>query len=98
MAYYTALASFWGTLPAGDTTAQKLALVNSATVPGPTLPMVLPTYQIYNAIVASEFVALTAANQQRMRDILAMGTVDASAGTQVRSVLLSIFPSGTATF
>ena len=35
MAYYDALTALWATLPAGDTTAQKLAAVNAMTVAGP---------------------------------------------------------------
>ena len=35
MTDYTALQTLWATLPAGDTTAQKLAAVNGMTVAGP---------------------------------------------------------------
>jgi len=35
MTDYTALASLWATLPAGDTTEQKLAAVNAMSVAGP---------------------------------------------------------------
>lgn len=35
MAYYDALIAKWATLPAGDTTEQKLAAINALTVAGP---------------------------------------------------------------
>lgn len=97
MAYYDALVAKWGTLTPG-TTAAKLTQINSITVSGSAVTMVVPTYKIYNLIVAADFTALTAANQQLVRDILGMGTVDASPGTAVRSRIVSLFPSGTATF
>jgi hypothetical protein len=37
MAYYDALVAQWATLPAGDTTAQKLAAINAMTVAGPNV-------------------------------------------------------------
>src|SRR5690348_13396070 len=96
MAYYDALIAKWATLT--GTTAAKLAAINVLTVTGPAKPMIIPTYQIYNEIVGSEFVALSAANQQLIRDILGMGTVDVSPGTQIRARIVAIFPSGTQTF
>ena len=110
MAYYTALQTAWNSvtqppvgvtgtgLSTGQTTLQKLANVNAWTVAGTAIPMVVPTYTIYNLIVPSEFVALTAANQQLVRDILSMGTVDGSPGTSVRTRMVTIFTSGTTTF
>lgn len=95
MAYYDALIAKWGTL--SGTTAAKLTGINALTIAGQTQPMIVSTYRIYNAIVPSEFVALSAADQQLIRDILSMGTVDASAGTNVRTVLVTKFPNGTAT-
>jgi hypothetical protein len=97
MTYYDALVAKWATLTPG-TTAAKLSQINALTVTGTAVPMVVPTYKIYNLIVATEFIALTAANQQLIRDILGMGTVDASPGTSVRSRIVALFPSGTATF
>lgn len=97
MAYYDALVTKWGTLTPG-TTANKLAQVNAATANGTATPMIVPTYKIYNLIVSSEFVALSASNQQLIRDILGMGTVDASPGTSVRARIIALFPNGTATF
>lgn len=97
MAYYDALIAKWATLAPG-TTAEKLAAINALTVTGPAIPMIIKTHQIYNLIVASEFAALTAANQQLIRDILNMGEVDASPGTKVRAMVVARFPNGTATF
>lgn len=110
MAYYTAFVAAWtsvtqppagvtgAALTAGMTTAQKLAAFNAWTMAGPAVPMVIPTYKIYNLIVASEFNALTSTNQQLVRDILGMGTVDSSPGTQVRARMVALFPNGTTTF
>lgn len=97
MAYYDAMVAKWATLTPG-TTANKLAQLNAATATGAAVPMIVPTYKIYNLIVGSEFSALTAGNQQLVRDILGMGTVDASPGTQIRARMVAIFPNGTATF
>lgn len=90
MAYYDALIAKWATLTPG-TTVDKLAQINALTVPGPNAQLILPTYRIYNVMDAAELSALTAAAQQRVRDILSMGTVDASTGTNVRAALASIF-------
>jgi hypothetical protein len=97
MAYYDALVAKWATLTPG-TTAAKLAQINALAVNGAAVPMLIPSYKVYNLIVAAEFGALTAANQQLVRDILGMGTVDASPGTAIRSRIVAIFPNGTATF
>jgi hypothetical protein len=97
MAYYDALIAKWATLTPGTTTA-KIAQINAITVSGNAVPMVIPTYKIYNLIVASDFAALSAANQQLIRDIIGMGTVDTSPGTQARAKIVAVFPNGTATF
>lgn len=109
MAYYTALIAAWnsvtqppsgvtGAALTGLTTTQKIAAVNAWTVTTAAVPMIIPTYSIYNLIVPAEFTALSAANQQLVRDILSMGTVDASSGTSIRSRMVAIFPNGTTTF
>lgn len=92
--YYDALVAKWATLTPG-TTAAKLAQINAITVTGTAISMVVPTYKIYNLIDLTEFGALTASNQQLVRDILGMGTVDGSAGTSIRARMVAIFPSGT---
>lgn len=110
MAYYDALIAAWnnptqppsgvtGTgLNAGMTTAQKVTTINGWKTSGTAIPMIVPTYQIYNLIDLAEFQALVAANQQAVRDMLSMGTVDASPGTKIRSRFVQIFPSGTTSF
>lgn len=109
MAYYDALIAAWNSsgLPPGVTgtvltstmtTDQKLTTFNNWTVVGSPRPMIIPTYMIYNVIVGSEFAALSSNGQQFIRDILGLGAVDGSPGTQVRARIASIFPSSTATF
>ena len=64
MPNYAPLVTYWATLPAGDTTAQKLALVNAATVTGAVPTTLYCTgAQLLNCINWTEFVALTAAQQ-----------------------------------
>lgn len=98
--YYAAFVAAWnaGGVPAtytgtalngGMTTQQKLDAVNSWI--GAANLTLVPTYKIYNAIVPADFVSLTAADQQRVRDIISMGSVDASSGTNVNAALQSIF-------
>lgn len=97
MAYYDAMIAKWPTLAPGTTT-QKLAEINAANTTGQAIPMIVPTYKIYNLISLNEFTALTDPNQQLVRDILGMGTVDCSPGTFIRSRIIAMFPNGTATF
>lgn len=109
MAYYDTLRTVWNSstqppagiigtaLSSGMTTAQKIAAINGWKVASP-LTCIVPTYTIYNAIVPTEFVATSSNNQQLLRDILGLGTVDASPGTSIRSRITSIFPSSTQTF
>lgn len=96
MSYYDALIAKWATLSPG-TTQQKLDQINALTVTGPAVPMIVPTYSIYNLIDTSDWTGLSAANQQLVRDILSMGTVDASPGTSVRARMTALFGAGTAT-
>lgn len=81
----------------GLTTANKLAAVLAWTTTGAAVPMIVPTYKIYNVIDTTEFSALSAANQQLVRDILGMGTVDASSGTSIRTRMLALFAAGSTT-
>lgn len=109
MAYYDALRTVWNSstqppagvigtaLSSGMTTSQKIAAINGWKVASP-LSCILPTYAIYNSIVPTEFVAVSSASQQLLRDILGLGTVDASPGTSIRTRIVSIFPSSTQTF
>lgn len=94
--YYDPLIAKWPTLTPG-TTAAKLTQINAITVAGAATPMIVPTYKIYNLIDPTEWAAVSAANQQLIRDILGMGSVDASPGTQVRARISAIFAAGTVT-
>ena len=96
MAYYDAMIAKWATLT--GTTQQKLDQLNTATGTGPRIPMVIPTYQVYNLIATSDFTSLSSSAQDLVRDILFMGTVDSSSGTQIRNRIVSVFPSSTQTF
>lgn len=95
MAYYDLMVAKWTTLT--GTAAEKLAALNEATAAGPAIPMIIPTYKIYNVMSLTEAAALSASNQTLLRDILAMGTVDASNGTAVRARMMALFGAGTAT-
>jgi hypothetical protein len=109
MAYYDLFIASWNSttqppagvtgspLTSGMTTQQKLDTHNAWTVPGPVGKMIIPAYEIYNVIVEAEYTALTAIQQQNVRDILGMGNVDVSSGTLARSRILSMFGAGTAT-
>jgi len=53
---------------------------------------------IFNAIVPSEFAALTADQKQFVRDVFSLGdAVDVGPGTNARTVLLDAFGAGTTT-
>lgn len=93
MAYYDALVTKWGTL--SGTTASKLSQINALTVTGAAIPMIIPSYLIYNILDPTEFVALSASNQVLVRDLLNMGTIDGSAGKPARARMVAIYPSGT---
>lgn len=94
-ARWNALIAKWATLNPG-TTDQKLAQLNALTVNDGPVVMIIPTYKIYNLIDATEWLALSAVNQQNVRDILSMGQVDVSPGTNARARLTAIFPNATA--
>lgn len=90
MAYYDALIAKWATLTPGTTEA-KLAQINALTVTGAAIPMIVPSYEIYECIDPPEFGALTAGNQTVARDIIGMGTVNGSAGTKTRARMVALF-------
>jgi hypothetical protein len=110
MAYYDALIAAWNSptqpptgvtgqgLLAGDTTQQKCTKINGWTMAGPAAPMLVQATIIYNLIVISEYTALSAANQTIINNLLSMGMLDGSPGTNVRTRITQIFPSGTQTF
>lgn len=109
MAYYDAMIAGWNSatqpptgvtgtpITAGMTTTQKLAAMNGWTTTGAAIPMIIPTYRVYNVMDINEFNALSAANQQNMRDILAMGEIDLSPNLPARTRMLALFGAGTAT-
>jgi hypothetical protein len=66
-------------------------VVESLLAPIQTERTNLSSGEIYNAIVPADFVGLTDANRQYVRDILGLGSVDVSTGTNARSVLVSVF-------
>lgn len=88
--YYDALIAKWPTV-AGSTQQQKLDNLNAETVTLPKIPMIIPTYQVYNVMDVAEFAGLSAANQQNMRDILAMGNVDLTQGQPARNRMIQLF-------
>lgn len=96
MAYYDALIAEWPTV-AGANTTEKLETLRATMVTGAAIPMIIPAYIIYNAIVPSEFSALTNANQALVRDILNQGTVDGTQGKTARTVMLQVFGAATTT-
>lgn len=95
---YTALQTIWPTLAAG-TTVQKLTQLNAMTVAQtPLTNAFLTGAQIYNAVVPSEFQALSAAQQVLVRDIFGLGgNIDVNTGTNARTVMLNAFGAGTTT-
>jgi len=109
MAYYDALIAAWNSatqpptgvtgqgLLAGDTTAQKCTKINGWKMAGPALGPTVPAWQIYDQIVLTEYDALIAANQTIVNNILAMGNINCSAGSNARRRLFSagFFPTGT---
>ena len=97
MPNYSILSSRWNSTFAGSTltTVERLNTANGWTISGAQRPMVVPTYLIYNTILSSDFLALDSTQRQQVRDILNMGTVDVSAGTQGRARIASLF-AGTA--
>jgi hypothetical protein len=109
MAYYDAMKAGWtsttqppsgvtGTPITGTmTTQQKLDAMNGWTTAGTAVRMVIPTFEIYNVIDTTEFSALSAGNQQNMRDILAMGQVDLSPNKPARNRMLQLFGAGSVT-
>ena len=94
MGYYDALFAKWQTAPEG-TNEEKLAWINTETVDGPAVPMVVPTNQIFNLLDRTEFEALAPELQQSVKDLLNMTTIDASPGTPMRARWVEIFPAGT---
>jgi hypothetical protein len=108
MAYYTALQTAWngatqppngvtGTAITGAmTTAQKLAAINTWTVPNPQKAILSPS-AVLNAIVAADLAALTATQVSFLTLVLQGSSIDASVGTTVRAAIQTIFTGKTTT-
>jgi hypothetical protein len=109
MAYYDTLIAAWnnptqpppgvvgtGLNPAWST-SQKVTTINGWKVAPAAQPMLIPTYKLYNCLVAAEWAALTDVQRQNVRDIFMLGTTDGSVGTATRSTLLSTFGAATQT-
>lgn len=83
----------------GMTDAAIAAAIDSNTVTTVINPLVLRGSDIFNAIVPSEFTALSAANQQLVAWVFGLGdAIDVSAGTNARLVLQDNFPSNSGTW
>lgn len=105
---YAALQAAWGSatqppanvtgtaLTSGMTTAQKIAAVNGWTVSAPQRAILTPS-QILNAILPADLESLTTAQVSLLTLVLQGSTVDGSAGTTVRTVVLAIFSGKTTT-
>jgi hypothetical protein len=79
---------------AGKTDAQVAALINGASRPTTCARTIVRADEVYEAIDATEWAAASAANQQSIKDLLAMGQVNA-AGTRTRAVFAAVFAAGT---
>lgn len=90
MAYYDALIAKWPTV-AGTTTDAKLVNLRTETVAGAARPMLVPSWEVYDAIVTSEFTSLAAALQTRVRDVLSQGTINLTNGKRARTELQTVF-------
>lgn len=78
----------------GLSDAAAAAAVNAATVQ--TTRTVISAYEVINAMVATEWAALTAQEKQRFDTITGAGQVDAS-NTNVRAAFAAMFANGTQT-
>jgi hypothetical protein len=97
VAYYDLLIAKWPSVTGANVTA-KLANLNGQTVTGAVPSAFTVTgSDIYNCLVGSEWTALTAANQQNVRDIFNLPTVHLGTAATAQIALLAIFGAGTAT-
>lgn len=62
----------------------------------PTERTVVPSYEIFDAIVPAEWAALTSQEKQRVQTILAMGSINIK-GSNTRQSFLDAFAPGTTT-
>lgn len=81
----------------GMTDTQIAAALNTNTVTEQLSPLTVSGAQIYNAIVPSEFAALTDAQKQSVRDVFGLGDgIDVSVGSNARLALATAFGASTA--
>lgn len=79
------------------TDAEIIATLNASEATTLTA-LTLSSAQIYDAIVPSEFQALTATMQQYVRDILGLGSgIDVGPSSNARTVLAAAFGAGSTT-
>lgn len=104
--YYTALRAAWNAPitppppvqgPAFTlqmTTAQKIVAINQWTVQTGQFSsrITVPAWQLYSAIVPAEFQKLNSQQQQYIRDILLLGTIELTNGSSARNVLAQFMP------
>jgi len=80
----------------GMTDAQIAAAINTNTVTTQISPLRVNGADIYNAIVPSEFAALSTAQQQIVRDVFGLGEgIDVSLGSNARLALANAFGAAT---
>src|SRR5215469_16670601 len=76
------------------TTQQKCDTINAWKMTGPQLSQLIGAWQLYDAIVVTEYDALPAAGQT-INNILSMGNVNCASGSKARRRLFIEFPAGT---
>lgn len=81
---------------AGKTDAQVAALMNGADRSTTSTRTIVAAYEVFEAIVPSEWAAVTAANQARVNALLSMGNVNA-AGANTKATFAAAFVAGTTT-
>lgn len=78
------------------TDAQIATAINTNTVTTHLAPLLVNGADIYNAIVPTEFIALTVMQQQLVRDVFSLGvSIDVSAGSNTRTALANAFGAAT---
>lgn len=81
---------------ASMTDAQIATAINTNTVTTQLSPLRVSGAEVYNAIVPSEFSALSQAQQQTVRDVFGLGDgIDVSAGSNARTALANAFGAAT---
>lgn len=65
-------------------------------MPAP-VPTLIMSAGLLEALDITEYNALSDANKERVKILLSCGTINLAVGSQTRSILDTIFPTGTAT-